>query len=383
MQQVGSFTHADDGTAAASSSSSSSAKPRPSKRHRVSTNPKNKSSSSKAPRKKAQPIRNRQSAPQSFRRTPKQVVQQAAADRKQQAKYDEAVADATSIYEQEKKKPGGLSSAAVSEKMKKDRNVMVPASTIRDRVAKGKAGQPNDARGPKGKIEPIFHLLCELVATKIALVQSNNQPDLTAPAIKQLLRELLAGSAQGTMNIDALYRRIRAEIAPVVSAGKVAQCELRRQLWTSDTNLNVWFDSFKSFCCDMGFAKDEPETGPDGTVVSEITFLPDQKHRIINLDESRITTDGTAGSPGGRPAHCLAVKNIPSTGTAVNKSGDGGTIICGSNAAGEPMPPHIQFSTDASSPEKYPDECRVGRRHAKGICPVRMRGAAVVCDDIQ
>ena len=45
------------------------------------------------------------------------------------------------------------------------------------------------------------------------------------------------------------------------------------------------------------------------------------------------------------------MKNIPSTGTAVNKAGDGGTIICGSNAAGEPLPPHIQFSTDASSPE--------------------------------
>ena len=33
--------------------------------------------------------------------------------------------------------------------------------------------------------------------------------------------------------------------------------------------------------------------------------------------------------------------------TAVNKSGYSSTVICGSNAAGEPLPPHFQLKTQA------------------------------------
>jgi hypothetical protein len=43
---------------------------------------------------------------------------------------------------------------------------------------------------------------------------------------------------------------------------------------------------------------------------------------------------------------------IAGGGTSVNKSGYSFTVICGSTAAGEPLPPHFQLKTLAQSAEQ-------------------------------
>ena len=50
----------------------------------------------------------------------------------------------------------------------------------------------------------------------------------------------------------------------------------------------------------------------------------------------------------------FTVPDIAGGATAVNKSGYSSTIICGSNAAGEPIPPHFQLKTLAQTEEKQP-----------------------------
>ena len=249
--------------------------------------------SAKRPRVEGEPIRNRQPAPVPYRRSSGQLVQQQAADNRQQARYDEAMMEATELYDEQRKKPVDerLSSNKVAATMKEKYNVSIPASSIRDRVAKGRVGEPNDRRGPLGLIQPDhFKLLCELVATDIMLTESSSKPDLDAPTIKKKLERFLrgTGTAAENMDVDALYIRIRSKIAEFVTASLTNNVELRRQLWLSDTNFNVWFDSFKDALVNLGFAKDEPMKDDEGNIISEVTLLPGQDRRVINFDESRI-----------------------------------------------------------------------------------------------
>ena len=128
-----------------------------------------------------------------------------------------------------------------------------------------------------GLIQPDhFKLLCELVATDIMLTQSSSKPDLDAPTIKKKLERFLrgTGTAAENMDVDALYIRIRSKISEFVTASLTNNVELRRQLWLSDTNFNVWFDSWKDVLVNLGFAKDEPMMDDEGNVISEVTLLP-------------------------------------------------------------------------------------------------------------
>jgi len=74
-------------------------------------------------------------------------------------------------------------------------------------------------------------------------------------------------------------------------------------------------------------------------------FFDNQKERIINLDETDGTLDESNKNRGGRPPMVFTSPDVPGGGTAANKSGYSSTIICGSNAAGEALPPHFQLKS--------------------------------------
>jgi hypothetical protein len=76
-------------------------------------------------------------------------------------------------------------------------------------------------------------------------------------------------------------------------------------------------------------------------------------HRICNLDETKLSLDGSDGGIGGRPCCTICVRMKVRMGTASNKSGCSSTLICGSNAAGEPMPMFIAFASEAENDENY------------------------------
>ena len=64
-------------------------------------------------------------------------------------------------------------------------------------------------------------------------------------------------------------------------------------------------------------------------------FPEAQKRRIINLDETKLSLDGSDGGIGGRPANVIVIKNLFRSGTATNKTNVSSTLMCGSNAAGK------------------------------------------------
>ena len=92
-------------------------------------------------------------------------------------------------------------------------------------------------------------------------------------------------------------------------------------------------------------------------VEEELFFLPRQADRVMSLDESEASLDGTSKNGSGRPGtqYCSTNANIPQPATSTNKSGVSSTIICGSTAAFEPLPPHLQNKSDALEENKRID----------------------------
>ena len=108
--------------------------------------------------------------------------------------------------------------------------------------------------------------------------------------------------------------------------------------WTTCGNLKLWFDVWKDFLLQHGFAC-LPLEGES----QEVVFFEDQDQHIINLDKTDLSLDWTDCKECSRkPTVCVA-KDVPKGNEVKNKSNDGCTLALGSTAAGEALSPHMQF----------------------------------------
>jgi len=81
-----------------------------------------------------------------------------------------------------------------------------------------------------------------------------------------------------------------------------------------------------------------------------VVLYYDQKKRIVNFDETDGSLDNTqCKGGGGRPPLVFYARDMTGGATAASKSGYSPTIICGSDAEGEAIPPHSQLKTLAKS----------------------------------
>lgn len=76
-------------------------------------------------------------------------------------------------------------------------------------------------------------------------------------------------------------------------------------------------------------------------------------YRICNLDETKLSLDGSDGGVRGRPCCTIHVKMKFRTGTAANQSGCSSTLICGYNSAGKAMSMFIAFASEAEYDENF------------------------------
>ena len=83
----------------------------------------------------------------------------------------------------------------------------------------------------------------------------------------------------------------------------------------------------------------------------KIDIPDDQLSIILNLDESCLSLNGNERR-GGRPSVVFCDPNLPNPGKTVSKSSVSLKFIGGSNALGEALPPHLQFSTSAKTSER-------------------------------
>ena len=97
----------------------------------------------------------------------------------------------------------------------------------------------------------------------------------------------------------------------------------------------MWFDNWEPVLAREGFLEDN-EFG-DREICSHML------RRIINIDETCLSLDGSNGARGGRTEIFFFDPNGPRLGKPTGKTAKTTTMITGSNAAAEAIPPHFQF----------------------------------------
>ena len=146
----------------------------------------------------------------------------------------------------------------------------------------------------------------------------------------------------GTVQATGILNRVIRDTATDINAEKMNCAEDRRIHWTTFQNLDLWF-GWEMFVVEYGFVT----INSDGSL-----YFPDKmKARIINMDETCLSLDGSNSNRGGRPTVTYYNVRFPQLGKATSKSALSTTMISGSSAAGEAIPPHFQFQTSATSAE--------------------------------
>ena len=132
-----------------------------------------------------------------------------------------------------------------------------------------------------------------------------------------------------------LSRLLRDTAEETMDAEKLNCAEDRRIRWTTFQNIDLWFDGWQNFLVAHGFGTID-ENG-------ELVLEDFAASRIINMDETCISLDGSNGNRGGRPSVTFYDKRFPQLGKATSKTALTTTMISGSSAAGEPLPPTSNF----------------------------------------
>jgi len=216
----------------------------------------------------------------------------------------------------------------------------------------GKIGVSPQKPGPVGSFNKIVYGAMKVAfLSYIKLEQAGGKKQSTIRDLSLRVNAMVNYSGQVARKGDDLARRLKSDVADTVDVRKPDNQELRRILWTSCGNLKVWFDQWEQTLISLGFGRLKKTDGSEDDLEDgSIIFFPGQKKRILNLDETDGSLDNAKGKRGGRPPMVFYDQSTPAGGsTAASKSGYTPTIICGSNAEGEAIPPHFQLKSTAQS----------------------------------
>ncbi len=197
--------------------------------------------------------------------------------------------------------------------------------------------------GPVGHIDAIsYKLLCQAYTSLIPINQMNAcaGDNSRKKMIPMLAKTFNIGTLEATNLIDHVVQDTSTDI----HASKLNCAEDRCIRWTTYQNLDLWFNSWEAFVVEYGFATINQN--------GQLLFDKKMKMRVLNLDETNLSLDGSNGNRGGRPRATYYDLRFPQLGKATSrKSALSTSMISGSTAAGEPLPPHFQFQTAAQSAE--------------------------------
>jgi hypothetical protein len=187
-----------------------------------------------------------------------------------------------------------------------------------------------------------YRFLLEAYNTHCQLLQANDRKE---PNMKDLVTQTkVAMTIEDRRTIESLVQnRLQSDAAGTFKVSKQYDQEARRIAWTTFSHLNTWFDSFEKHCVELGFSQREASGG---------SFRFIHPERIFNLDETNVSLDGSSGDRGGRPTTTFYDPNLSRTGNAQSKTSDQCTLIYGSNALGQPLPPHFQLKVNAKIQER-------------------------------
>lgn len=283
--------------------------------------------------------------PKKTRKTAAAAQQERVNKRLRKEKEKNARKEATRVMAVElKKKEDGeafLSFEDIIKNVETQYGVAPSKSSVYRDIRAGRAGMSPPKVGGNYKLEDdIFKLLCSAITSAVQINQINaDEVNNRRNTLARKIADVLGHETPA----KHLLERILAETATNLIAAKGNVQEHRRILWCTHYNLSIWFDTWEFNLLDLGFAF----TNAKGAV----EIFTEQLKNVLNLDESSVGTDGTVDLQGGRQPSVLLDPSLPSSGTGASKSNTTSTFIGGSNAIGEPLPPHFQFPTAAKSDE--------------------------------
>ena len=223
--------------------------------------------------------------------------------------------------------------------------------TVSRMVREGKIGMSPVKPGTVGSF---IKIECE--ALKVAflsylkLEQANGKKQSRLKSLGLRVNALVNHSGKMNRKGDELAKRLKRDVADDIDINKPNAQELHRVLWTSCGNLRVWFSQWEHTVISLVFGRlKNPDGSEEHLEEGSVVFFTGQQKRILNLDETDGSLDNTKGKRGGRPPLVFYARDMSGGSTAASKSGYSPTIVCGSNALGEAIPPHFQLKTLAKS----------------------------------
>jgi len=290
--------------------------------------------------------------PKKTRRTCKQLLIDKSARVFETKRETEAFTIAASRWAQQSKLPKyrRVPANQIVKEVNEIHKTNVKERSVRRFVSEGRMGSvPRWGNGRRSTIPaPILMAIDSAVITFIQLTNAEMKQQPNRPLIIKKLEACLKKGGHNFARGDAIYNKMMDRHADKIQVNdQNSIVEQRRLEWTTWANLNVWFDTLKDFFVQKGFAR--LKTKEDGDIEGELVFFKFQTDRILNLDESEVSTDGTTKLSGGRPTTKLSTvdTSLPKGASTGNKSGYSATFIGGSTVAGWPLPCHIQAKSSA------------------------------------
>jgi hypothetical protein len=166
----------------------------------------------------------------------------------------------------------------------------------------------------------------------------------TYKTLGALLQEVVYGDGAtiGSQQAHHLLQQVLKNTAINRNVDKTKNAKDRRVHWTNYKNISMRFDNWEHDLVALRTAHVDP-------ITNEVCIPEEQLRNIANLDEMNVSLDGSTASHGGQPEMVLYDPRFPQVGKAMTKTVFTMTMITRSNAAGEALPPHLQFPMKAKS----------------------------------
>jgi len=293
--------------------------------------------------------------PRKHRRSSKQTHLEEAEKQKKRKVQSAAVKTATTrivnTLELSPSNPNKKSQMQIVREVNQSHGTNISHKTVSRMVREGKIGMSPVKPGPVGSFNKTeYQALRVAFLSFLKLEQAIGKKQSTMKNLGLKVNALVNYSGKMTRKGDELAKRLKRDVSDDIDINKPNAQELRRILWTSYGNLRVWFTQWEHTVTSLGFGRLKNVDGSeDHLEEGSVIFFNGQKKRILNLDETDGSLDNTKGKRGGRPPLVFYARDMTGGSTAASKSGYSPTIICGSNALGEAIPPHFQLKTLAKS----------------------------------
>ncbi len=199
-------------------------------------------------------------------------------------------------------------------------------------------------KGPKGTIDELHYKNLCMAADNYVAIQnaSGKSRECTFRKLRARIEKVVWGAdVQSDSRLaQHLLQHVLKDTSINLNVSKDSNVEDRRIRWTNYQNISMWFDNWERDIVNLGTAICDPST-------NKVTIPKEQLSNIVNFDKSCCSLDGSNSERGGRPEAVLYDPRFPHTGKATSKSTLTTTLITGSTAAGEALPPVSNEGADS------------------------------------